>query len=55
MFDLSESNRIKTKFFAQTQAGMKTLKRRDSKTDLVGASCLKGYYEHDPNLLMKET
>ena len=48
-------NRIKTKLFAQTQAGMKTLKSRDSKTDLVGASCLKGYYEHDPNLLMNET
>ena len=45
-------NRIKTELFAQTQAGMKTLKSRDSKTYLEGASCLKGYYEHDPNLLM---
>ena len=45
-------SRIKTKLFAQTQSGMKTLKSRDSKTDLVGASCLKGYYEHDPNQLM---
>ena len=48
-------NRVTTELFAQTQAGMKTLKSRDSKTDLVGASCLKGYYEHDPNLLMNET
>ena len=43
------------KLFAQTKAVMKTLKSRDSKTDLVGASCLKGYYEHDPILLMNET
>ena len=48
-------NRIKTKLLARTQAGMKTQKIRDSKTDLVGASCLKGFYEHDPNLLMNET
>ena len=48
-------NRIKMELFAQTQAGMKTLKSRDSKTDLVGASCLKGYYEHDQILLMNET
>ena len=32
-------NRIKTKLFAQTQAGMKTLKSRDSKTNPEGASC----------------
>ena len=47
--------RIKTEFFAQTRDAMKSLKSRDSKTDLVGASCLKRYYEHDPNLLMNET
>ena len=32
-------NRIKTKLFAQTQAGMRTLKSRDSKANLEGASC----------------
>ena len=48
-------NRVTIELFAQTQAVMKTLKSRDSKTDLVGASCLKGYYQHDPNLLMNET
>ena len=31
--------RIKTELFAQTRAGMKSLKSRDSKTSLVGASC----------------
>ena len=30
-------NRIKMELFAQTQAGIKTLKSRDSKTNLVGA------------------
>ena len=49
-------NRIKTKLFAQTQAGMKTLKSRDSKTDLEGAACHeRDFYGHDPNLLMNET
>ena len=48
--------RIKTELFAQTQAGMKTLKSRDSKTDLVGAACHeRDFYGHDPNLLMNET
>jgi len=48
--------RIKTEFFAQTQAAMKSLKSRDTKTDLVGASCHeRDIYGHDPNLLMNET
>ena len=42
--------------FAQTQAGMKTVKSRDSKTNLVGESCHeRDFYKHDPNLLMNET
>ena len=49
-------NRVTTELFAQTRAGMKTLKSRDSKTNLVGASCHeRDFYKHDPNLLMKET
>ena len=32
-------NRVTTELFAQTWAGMKSLKSRDSKTSLVGASC----------------
>ena len=41
--------------FAQIQAGMKTVKSRDSKTNLEGASCHKrDFYGHDPNLLMNE-
>ena len=32
-------NRVTTELFALTLDGMKSLKRRDSKTNLVGASC----------------
>ena len=32
-------NRVTTELFAITRDGMKSLKRRDSKTNLVGASC----------------
>ena len=32
-------NRVTTELFALTRDGMKSLKRRDSKTNLVGASC----------------
>jgi len=32
-------NRVTTELFAQTRGGMKSLKRRDSKTNLVDASC----------------
>ena len=49
-------NRVATELFAQTRAGMKFLKSRDSKTNLEGASCHgRNVYEHDPNLLMNET
>ena len=49
-------NRITTELFAQTRAGMKSVKSRDSKTNLEGASCHgRNVYEHDPNLLMNET
>jgi len=48
--------RIKTELFAQTQAGMKSLKSKDSKTNLEGASFHeRDFYGHDPNLLMNET
>ena len=48
--------RIKTELFAQTRAGMKSLKSRDSKTNLEGASCHeRDFYGHDPNLLLNET
>ena len=32
-------NRVTTELFPQTRDGMKSLKRRDSKTNLLGASC----------------
>ena len=49
-------NRVTTELFAQTRAGMKTLKSRDSKTNLEGASCHeRDFYGHDPNLLLNET
>ena len=49
-------NRVTTELFAQTRAGMKSLKSRDSKTNLEGASCHeRDFYGHDPNLLLNET
>ena len=49
-------NRVTTELFTQTQAGMKTLKSRDSKTYLEGAACHeRDFYGHDPNLLINET
>ena len=32
-------NKVTTELFAEIRMGMKTLKSRDSKTNLVGASC----------------
>ncbi len=47
---------ITAELFAQTRAGMKSLKSRDSKTNLDGASCHeRDFYGHDPNLLLDET
>ena len=49
-------NRVATELFAQIRAGMKSLKSRDSKTNLEGASCHeRDFYGHDPNLLLNET
>ena len=47
-------NRITIELFVEIRMGMKSLKSRESKANLVGASCLKRFYEHDPNLLMNE-